>query len=205
MSYLAQIENGIVVQVIVCDSITWAESVLGGTWVVSTGAGIGYAFDSDRSIFVPPQPVFNWDLDETTNDWFFPDGDHIYIPCDPRLIIGLSQGLYSLIDPGNQGMYAGVIWHPSGSDWPCWPLLQLRASDVVPIALHADTMQLIAVLDAFVSGGGITIDERDGIVSAVQTHAGQIVQIADLIPASWQPYIMTKEQASAAGYFTVGS
>lgn len=199
---LAKLTNGNTVeQVIICRSVAWAETYLGGVWINAEGAGVGYTWDVDRNVFIPPQPVYNWDLDPETNDWFFPEGSHVYIPCDPQLIVGLSSGLYALIDPDKQGMYAGLLWHPSGADWPHWPLLQLRTTDVVPIALQADASKLNAVLDAFVYGGGITEQERDGIVNAVRIHAGSIVQIADLIPASWQPYIMTREQVEAAGYF----
>jgi hypothetical protein len=63
---------------------------------------------------------------------------------------------------------------------------------------------LAKVLAAFVQGGGLTQAELDGIIGAVQAMAGQTVRIVDMIPASWQPYIMSKEQATAAGYFSEG-
>ena len=47
----------------------------------------------------------------------------------------------------------------------------------------------------------MTQEELDGIVTGVQQAAGHTVRIVDMIPASWQPYVMDREQAKAAGYF----
>lgn len=206
MRYLAKIENGEVTQVIVCDSIQWAESRLGGTWIETKFdgserarfAGVGYVYNSDLDAFLPPQPAFNFEVDAHTKNWIFPSGDHVYVPCDPRLIVGLSRGLYQLIDTTRDGLYAGIIWHPANA---AWPLLQLRSTDIVPISLAGNPEPLAQVLAAFVQGGGLTQAELDGIIGAVHAMAGQTVRIVDMIPASWQPYIMTKEQAQAAGYF----
>ena len=125
-------------------------------------------------------------------------GDYIYVPADPRLIEGLTMGLGELATPGLGLPYAQVIPHPRELGWP---LLQLRSEDIVPISLAGNPEPLAQVLAAFVQGGGLTQAELDGIIGAVQAMAGQTVRIVDMIPASWQPYIMTKEQAQAAGYF----
>jgi len=56
MTYLAKIENGVVVQVIVATSADWAERVLSGTWVSTEGKrypGIGWSYDGVD--FVPPE------------------------------------------------------------------------------------------------------------------------------------------------------
>jgi hypothetical protein len=207
MRLLAQIENNEVKQVIVCESIEWAEQKLGGTWIETKidgserarYAGIGYVYRTEIDAFLPPQPAFNYHVDGVTKNWIFPDGDHLYIPVDPRLIEGLSRGLYALIDPSRPGLYAGIIWHPTEPEQ--WPLLQLREADIVPIRLEADPQPLIEILNAFVAGGGLTQEELDGIVGGVQASAGQTVMLVDFIPLSWQPYIMTQDQATAAGYF----
>jgi hypothetical protein len=125
-------------------------------------------------------------------------GDYIYVPVDPRLIEGLTTGLGELSTPGRGLPYAPIISHPSGQ---AWPVLQLRGEDVVPISLAANAEPLSQVLEAFVQGGGLTAEERDGIVGAVGSQAGKVVRIADMIPPSWQPYIMDREQVEAAGYF----
>lgn len=123
-------------------------------------------------------------------------GEYIYVPCDPRLIDGLNIGLGELATPGKGLPYSRVITHETE-----WPLLELRGADIVPISLAANSEPLTQVLAAFVQGNGLTQEELDGIVGAVQALAGQTVQIRDMIPQSWQPFVMTREQAQAAGYF----
>ncbi len=206
MTQLARIDgDGYVLQVIVCDSIQWAEQSLGGTWIETKldgssrfrYAGIGYTYNSGLDAFVPPQPAFNYTLDNGKANWIFPDGDHIYIPASPSLIEHLSKGLYRLIVPNGDGLYAGIIWHEQNAGWP---LLQLRTVDVIPVSLAADTQPLIDVLTAFVAGGGITQQELNSIVAGVQAAAGSQILVADFIPPSWQPYVLTREQAIEQGY-----
>jgi hypothetical protein len=206
MSLLAKLEDGIVTQVIVCDSIEWAQTRLGGEWIETKidgserarYAGIGYVYRSEIDAFLPPQPAWNYHIDGETKDWVFPDGDHLYIPVDARLIEQLSRGLYALIDPTRDGLYAGIIWHPENT---AWPTIQLRSEDIVPIDLAANPAPLVEVLTAFVQGNGLTQEELNGIVAGVQQAAGHTVRIVDMIPQSWQPYVMDRDQAKAAGYF----
>lgn len=131
-------------------------------------------------------------------------GDYIFVPADPRLIQGLTVGLGELATPGKGLPYAPIIVHPLASEYPfLWPLLQLRSEDVVPISLAANSQPLIDVLQAFVTGGGLTQEELDGIVAdvGVAAQTGATVRIADMIPASWQRYIHTREAADRLGYF----
>lgn len=129
-------------------------------------------------------------------------GDYIYVPVDPRLIDGLAMGLGELSTPGRGLPYAPQVPHPMAAEYPfLWPLLQLRSEDVVPISLAANSEPLTQVLQAFVDGNGLTLAEMQGLVGAVAAMAGQTVRIADMIPASWQPYILTRETAAALGYF----
>jgi len=125
-------------------------------------------------------------------------GDYIYVPVDPQLIEVLTMGLGELATPGRGLPYAPIIEHPSGQ---AWPVLQLRGEDVVPISLAANAEPLSQVLEAFVQGGGLTAEEREGIVGAVGSQAGKVVRIADMIPPSWQPYIMDRASVEALGYF----
>jgi hypothetical protein len=125
-------------------------------------------------------------------------GDYIYVPVDPRLIEGLTMGLGELATPGRGLPYAPIIPHPSGQ---AWPVLQLRGEDIVPISLAANADPLVQVLTVFVQNQGLTQEEMDGIIGAVGTQAGQVVRIADMMPASWQPYIMDRATVEAAGYF----
>jgi hypothetical protein len=153
----------------------------------------------DVAQFIGQPVAYNLEFDAEKRNWIFPEGDHFYIPVDPLLIEGLSRGLYKLIDPDGEGLYAGIIWHPQGTD-AAWPVLQLRETDDIPISLGADTEPLRETLAEFVEGGGITQEELDAIVSSVQFFAGQTVFVKDFVPDSWKPHLMTKEQVVAGGW-----
>lgn len=88
MGHYAKVENGIVTEVIVADSLDWCESTLGGEWIqtsyntfggVHSGgkfpihknyAGIGYTFDGVG--FAAPQPFPSWVLNKDTYLWEAP-------------------------------------------------------------------------------------------------------------------------------------
>jgi hypothetical protein len=89
MGHYAKVEDGIVTQVIVCDSQEWCENNLGGTWVQTSYnthggvnnrvggtaihknyAGIGYHFDGVG--FYAPQPFASWTKDAETYLWEAP-------------------------------------------------------------------------------------------------------------------------------------
>jgi hypothetical protein len=129
-------------------------------------------------------------------------GDYIYVPVDPQLIDGLTIGLGELATPQRGLPYAPIIVHPmADNDASLWPLLQLRSEDVVPISLAANSQPLVDVLQAFVDGGGLTLEEMQGLVGAIAAMAGNTIKVAAMIPASWQQYVMTREGAAASGYF----
>lgn len=93
MAHFAQIENGIVVNVIVVHNnellidgieveskgIQFCNNLLGGTWVQTSYngrirkqyAGVGYTYDAVKDQFVAPQPFPSWTLD-SNNDWQAP-------------------------------------------------------------------------------------------------------------------------------------
>lgn len=206
MAYYAEISHGQVVRVIVADSLAWCQSRLGGTWVETkydgsqrgNYAGIGYLYRADLDLFLPPQPAYNFNLDTQTASWVFPEDNHLYIPARASIAEPLSRALYSLIVPGGSGLYAGVIPHPDGQSMS---LLQCRQSDIIPVAIGADPQPLIDVLQIPVADGSLTEAELSGIVGAVQSMAGQTVDLIDFVPPSWKPFVMTREQAEQAGYF----
>lgn len=87
MAHFAQIENGIVTQVIVADTAQWCEANLGGTWVQTSYntyanqhpegrplhknyAGIGFTFDGTG--FAAPQPFPSWIKNVDTYLWDAP-------------------------------------------------------------------------------------------------------------------------------------
>ena len=101
MAHFAQIENGIVVNVIVVHNnellvdgieqeqkgVEFCQSLLGGTWVQTSYngnirkqyAGIGFSYNEVADVFVAPQPFPSWSLDENY-DWQAP----IEYPADGK-------------------------------------------------------------------------------------------------------------------------
>jgi hypothetical protein len=86
MSHFAQVENGIVQQVIVAEQDFIDLGVLPGTWIQTSYntragqhpegrplrknyAGVGYVYDSVRDAFYAPQPFASWSLNEETCTW----------------------------------------------------------------------------------------------------------------------------------------
>lgn len=86
MSHFAQVEDGIVKQVIVAEQDFIDLGVLPGTWIQTSYntcagqhpegrplrknyAGVGYVYDSVRDAFYAPQPFASWSLDEQTCTW----------------------------------------------------------------------------------------------------------------------------------------
>lgn len=206
MPYFAQIQNNEVLRVIVADDIAWCQSRLGGAWIETAHdssirknyAGISYEYRADIDAFVPPQPAYNMQLDGETAQWTFPLGtDVIYVPIATEAAIPLSQALYFLVYPRKQGMYCGVVPHPTR---PEVATLQLRTTDIIPIALGSNPSPLAAILKPFVDAGSLTQQELDGIVAGVQAMAGQSITVQQFIPASWQQWVMTHEQAIQLGW-----
>lgn len=93
MAHFAQIENGIVINVIVVNDnellidgveneqkgIEFCQSLFGGIWLQTSFnnnirkqyAGIGFTYDADADVFIAPKPFPSWSLD-TNYDWQAP-------------------------------------------------------------------------------------------------------------------------------------
>jgi hypothetical protein len=87
MAHFAQVENGIVMQVIVADQDVIDSGAFGSGWVQTSYntqggqhrlggtpfrknyAGIGYTYDSQRDAFIPPQTYPSWTLNEDSCLW----------------------------------------------------------------------------------------------------------------------------------------
>lgn len=86
MAHFAQVEDGIVKQVIVAEQDFIDLGVLPGIWIQTSYnthagqhpegrplrknyAGIGYVYDAVRDAFYAPQPYPSWLLDEQTCTW----------------------------------------------------------------------------------------------------------------------------------------
>jgi hypothetical protein len=89
MAHFAQIQNGIVTQVIVAEQDVIDSGLFGTGWVQTSYnthggqhpegrplrknyAGIGFTYDSTRDAFIPPKPYASWLLNEDTCLWNAP-------------------------------------------------------------------------------------------------------------------------------------
>jgi hypothetical protein len=100
MSHFAQVENGIVTQVIVAEQDVIDSGLFGTGWVQTSYntrgnqhpegrplrgnyAGIGYTYDQVNDVFYAPQPFASWTLNTTSWTWDSPvpyptDGDEYF-------------------------------------------------------------------------------------------------------------------------------
>jgi hypothetical protein len=89
MSHFAQVENGIVIQVIVAEQDVIDSGMFGTGWVQTSYntrgnqhpegrplrgnyAGIGYTYDQVNDVFYAPQPYPSWTLNTTSWTWDSP-------------------------------------------------------------------------------------------------------------------------------------
>jgi hypothetical protein len=127
----------------------------------------------------------------------------LYVPVHVDAAAELNRQLYELTQPdavrdqrNASQFYCRMFVHPSIP----FAVLELPETDTIPIHLAADPSGLQAVLSPFVDQGQISKPELDGIVGAVSMLGGQRFRPADMIPPSWQQYVLTREQAIAEGY-----
>jgi len=93
MTYFAQLENGLVLQVRVVQKSFMAKNPdrYSGAWVevflngddARLRASPGDTYNSETGYFIPPQPFPSWVLDEATCLWVAPiaypaEGDHVW-------------------------------------------------------------------------------------------------------------------------------
>lgn len=170
--------------------------------VTTTGQGVldsGSRADQVEVISQFRESPEAWNYEWDGEQWVFPDDNVFYIPASPKIAEPLSRALFALVYGDQQeGLFAQVIPHPSGQTYS---LLACRSTDIIPVAIAADPQPLIDVLQMPVDDGSLTKAELNGIVGAVQAMAGQTVGLIDFVPPSWRPFVMTREQAEAAGYF----
>lgn len=127
----------------------------------------------------------------------------IYVLVGPAHAEQLSRSLMRLLRPSHlrdetwTDLYCTVVSHPSNGQ----VALALPETEQVPIHLEATGDELAAILETFVQDEALTPQEAAGIVAAVQANAGQRVRVSDFIPPSWSQWMLTQEQANAAGWF----
>lgn len=126
-----------------------------------------------------------------------------YVLVAPQHGEQLSRSIMRLLRPAHlrddswTDMYCAVLRHPTNGQ----TAVALPDTEQVPIHVEADGAELASLLSVFVQDGALTQQEADGIVAAVQSHAGQQVRIADFIPPSWAQWTLTQQQMQAAGWF----
>lgn len=132
----------------------------------------------------------------------------VFVKIDPSLAVSFSRGLMRLLRPEHlrdenyTDLYCPIQEHPDADGtFATWTLLVLPETELIPIHLEADGSELSALLDIFVSANALTEEEASGIKAGIQAAAGTTVSVAGFVPPSWAPFIMTIEQATAAGYF----
>jgi hypothetical protein len=60
--------------------VSFCERHLGGRWIQTSYngrirgryAGVGFSYDEERDVFIPPKPYPSWVFDETSCDWVSP-------------------------------------------------------------------------------------------------------------------------------------
>ena len=129
----------------------------------------------------------------------------IYVLCATAAAPSLSAAIYQIERPPHlrdeRDVSAYYCEWLVGPD-PAWCVLALPESEHIPVHVEADGALLQQMLAAFVQDQALTQEEADGIIAAVQAAAGSTIAVAEFVPASWQPYVMTREAAIAAGYIS---
>lgn len=129
----------------------------------------------------------------------------IYVLCATAAAPSLSAAIYQIMRPPHtrdeRDVSAYYCEWLVGPD-PAWSVLALPESEHIPVHVEADGALLQQMLAAFVADAALTQEEADGIVAAVQAAAGSTIAVAEFVPASWQPYVMDREAAIAAGYIS---
>lgn len=127
----------------------------------------------------------------------------IYVPIHIDKGEELNRQLYKLTqpdgirDPNNVSeFYCGMYAHPSIP----FVALEFPEQDTIPIHLSSNVSGVYNALAIFVDQGQITQQELETIISTLQSNAGQRINPANMIPSSWQQYILTREQAISQGY-----
>lgn len=128
----------------------------------------------------------------------------LYVPIRSDRAADLSAGIQQLTRPPHMRSPDDVcrywcdwIDHPSGNGWS---VLIVPKTAEVPVHVEADGALLGQTLAVFLADGAMSQEEFDALVTAVPQLAGGSVRVADLIPPSWQPYIMDRATAIAQGY-----
>lgn len=111
MSYFAQIENGLVTDVIVAEQEFIDSGALGSNWIETSDdgsfrggyAGVGYFYDSTDNVFYPPSPHPSWVLNKTTYTWETP----IPYPTDGKVYVW-KEKIVNWLEVKNKTLSTGI-------------------------------------------------------------------------------------------------
>tara|TARA_Y100000385_G_scaffold174398_1_gene180399 strand:- start:58 stop:462 length:405 start_codon:yes stop_codon:yes gene_type:complete len=126
-----------------------------------------------------------------------------YVLVNPAHAENLNRSIMRLIRPEHlrsgyvTDLYCTMHTHPETG----YMALDLPDTQTVPIHIESSGDELVAMLQVFVDDEALTQEEMGGIVTALTGLGGQQVRILDFIPASWQDFVLTKEQMDADGWF----
>lgn len=152
----------------------------------------GYKTAFNDRLFPNQESVqFEWGRGDKEDETFF-------VYAAKSIAEPLSRALYSVVKPGQDGLYARVYDNTISQD--VYSLLEFRRKDIVPIALGADPTPLANALAITVEDGALTQEEVDNIVGAISVYAGQEINLVDFIPASWADKQIDKQTALNMGY-----
>lgn len=132
----------------------------------------------------------------------------IYLPVATDAAPILSRLIQQLARPESVGrddvtlFYCGWESHPTRIDVVCLAIPDDGDVPIYPdgVDLEKSGQTLTALLAPFVAMGNLTEQEVIGLVSGLSAAQGQRVKVADLIPQSWQPYMMDRETAISQGW-----
>ena len=126
-----------------------------------------------------------------------------YVLVNPAHAEQLNRSIMRLLRPEHlrdsyvTDLYCGMVTHPDTG----YMALDLPDTETVPIHIESSGEELAAMLQIFVDDEALTQEEMEGIVTALTGLGGEQVRILDFIPASWQDFVLTREEMEADGWF----
>ena len=126
-----------------------------------------------------------------------------YLLANPAVAEELNRSIMRMLRPAHlrngytTDLYCSMMTHPQTG----YMALVLPEQETVPVHIEADGAELNAVMSIFVNDGAVTQEEADGLAAALASLGGNTIDILDFIPSSWAPFVLTKEQMEADGWF----
>lgn len=128
----------------------------------------------------------------------------LYLLVDPANADDLNRGIMRCLRPSHlrdenyvTDVFAKKVSHPETG----YTALELDPVQTIPIHIEADGVELLEVINFFVSDGSVTQEEADNIAIAVNAMAGQEISVLGFVPPGWLQYVYTREQMEAEGWF----